>query len=141
MKQEHSLNWSIAAVFGVIGLGMLVLAGPEPAVVWFLVCLPMWCALMMFLVSLWWERQEREWKDREWEWKTRAIRAEGAASLWKAMAGLSGGSGRGSTDSLSALAQACGSRRALISLLHPDRHQNSRAANSATAYVMQHLPR
>ena len=43
--------------------------------------------------------------------------------------------------SLSALAKACGSWRSLISLLHPDRHMNSRAANSATAYVMQHLPK
>lgn len=54
MKPEYSLYCSIAALFGFIGLTMLVLVGPEPIVVWFLVSLP-----------LWWERQEREWRDRE----------------------------------------------------------------------------
>ncbi len=141
MKPEYSLYCSIAAVFGFIGLTMLALAGSEPVVVWFLASVPMWWSLMIYMVSLWWERREREWKDREREWEARAIRAEGAASLWKAMAGLSRGSGRGSTDSLSALAKACGSRQALISLLHPDRHRNSRASNNATAYVMKHLPK
>ncbi len=176
MNPEQSLYWSIAALFGVIALLMLVLAGPEPIVIWFLVFLPMWCSSVMYLISRWWNIQEqkwaqdkREWEDREWEWKrernnsthresasewnaaqwkseaeywkTRAIRAEGATSLWKATASMAGGAGRGSTGSLSVLAKACGSRKTLISLLHPDRHRNSMAANSATAYVMKHLPK
>ena len=122
MKPEQSLNWSIATVFGAIGLTMLLAAGPEPVVIWFLVCLPMWWSLIMLMVSLWWDKQEQGWRDQEWEWKrekrewewdrkkaagwesvndrsaaqwksaaeywkARAIRAEGAASLWRVTAG------------------------------------------------------
>ena len=148
MNPEKSLDCSIAAMFGFIALLMLVMAGPEPVVIWFLVCLPIWWAAVMSIVSLWWDKQERKYRERErdmeWEirdWKARAIRAEGAASIWKATAGATGGASRGGASSLSALAKACGSRQTLISLLHPDRHRNSRAANSATAYVMKHLPK
>ena len=86
-------------------------------------------------------RNAAQWKREAQYWKNRAVRAEAAAGLWKVGMELAGGSGRGSTDSLAALAKACGSRRSLIALLHPDRHRNSRAANRATAHVMEHLPK
>ncbi len=60
MSPEKSLDCSIAAMFGFIALLMLVMAGPEPVVIWFLVCLPLWWVAVMLIVSPWWNKQERE---------------------------------------------------------------------------------
>lgn len=89
-----------------------------------------------------------DWKAEAEYWKKQAQVAHAEVSKWRekvrywtTRAEAAEQSARAKAGSLSALAKASGSRRALISLLHPDKHRNSRAANGATAYVIKHLPK
>ena len=62
MTPEQALGCSVAVVLGFNALTLLAMAGPVPVIIWFLVCLPMWWAVLMVVVF-----GRRETPGREWE--------------------------------------------------------------------------